>query len=600
VLLSIQDCHHQLGSAELFTGLDLGIDDGERLAIVGANGSGKSSLLKLMAGTMTPDSGRIARRSGALIAYVAQEEATDDPRPIEAALAANLTDRADHERDALVDRALREHGFPERGTKVSSLSGGWRKRLAIVAGLLPEPDLVLLDEPTNHLDLDGRRWLEATLRRSRQSCVVVSHDRWFLDRISTRVVELAKEYEGGCFSAQGDYAHFLDARDADREARRKEQAALANRHRREQDWLRRQPKARTTKNVARIKQAGDLGAQLSDLSRRNREAKRIDLGFQATGRQTQDLLLGEGLACDRGGRQLFAGLDVAVGPGERIGLIGGNGSGKSSLLACLAGELPLAGGRVKRAHGLRVATFDQTRSALDRSTTLARALSPEGDQVVVGERTIHIRAWAQRFLFNHDRLDQVVGSLSGGEQARLLIAQLVRRPADLLVLDEPTNDLDIPALEVLEESLLDFPGGVLLVTHDRWLLDRVCTGFIALDGAGRWRRVGSYRQFEDQEKQGVSSEKSAQNNGPAEPAGTDKPKPTGSGLSFAEQKELRSLEGRIEKAEAALEEAANELSDPAINTVASKLEPVQQRWQELRDKVDGLYARWEELEAKGG
>ncbi|MHC5067122.1 MAG: ABC-F family ATP-binding cassette domain-containing protein [Planctomycetota bacterium] len=597
-LLSVRDISKGFTVEPLFEGLSVSVASGDRLAVIGPNGSGKSTLLAIMAGALAPDGGERTLRGGTVLAHVRQAEAFAAEATVASALAAELGHLPEHERAATVARLLALGGFADADQAVAALSGGWRKRLAICAALALEPEVLLLDEPTNHLDLPGVLWLEDLLRSGRWTCVVISHDRWFLDRIATRVVEINPRFVGGCFNAGGDYQQFLQLRAEHVAGLQQQQESLANKHRREQEWLARQPKARTTKNAARIREAHALGAELEAVSRLNTTERKAGIAFNASERRTQDLIVAEGIAVERGGRQLFADLDCQLGPGIRLGVLGPNGGGKSSLLAALTGELALTAGRVKRAHDLRIATFDQTRSALDRDSTLRLALAPNGKSVEFRGRSQHVNAWASRFLFSTDRLEQRVGSLSGGEQARLLIAQLMLRPADILLLDEPTNDLDIPALEVLEDSLLDFPGAVALVTHDRFLLDRVCTDFVSINGDGSWRRVGSYRQWQDQQSQQPAAGVPSSPTAAAQPSSS--PAASATALSYAEQKELRGIEGRIAKAEARVAALVEEMADPAVYSNASKLAQLQTKHDAEQATVDQLYARWEELEAKAG
>ncbi len=336
--------------------------------------------------------------------------------------------------------------------------------------------MLLLDEPTNHLDLDGILWLEKLLVSSRLlAYVVISHDRAFLDRVANRVVEVAPHYPGGTFISAGSYTTFLEKRAEYLEARTQYRDSLANRVRRELEWLGRGPKARTTKSQARIDETERL---MADLAQVRSELNTSQAGIELTGsgRRTKRLVVASGVHKTLGGRELFNDLDLVLQPGQRLGVVGANGSGKSTLLKFLAGWLESDSGVIRRAHQLQVAYFDQDREHLDQTLSLRRALAPEGDTVLYRDREVHVVTWARRFQFRDDQLDQPVSELSGGEQARIHIARLMLRPADLLLLDEPTNDLDIPTLEVLEASLPDFPGALVLVSHDRYLLDRVSTG----------------------------------------------------------------------------------------------------------------------------
>ena len=364
-----------------------------------------------------------------------------------------------------------------------------------------EPDVLLMDEPTNHLDVEGILWLERLLRAEARAFLVVSHDRRFLEAVTSRMIEINRSYPTGVFEAKGHYSDFLEQRDAALQAQANYEASLANRVRREVEWLRRGPKARTTKAKSRIDSAGRLIEELNSADARKDQGT-AGINFTASGRRSKQLVEATQLCKSLGGRPIVKDLDLLLGPGQRLGLLGPNGSGKSTLLKLIAGTLKPDSGTITRADKLRVVTFEQHRESLDQSSSLRRSLAPHGDAVVYQDRSIHLVSWAKRFLFRPEQLDLPVSRLSGGEQARLLIARLMLQPADLLILDEPTNDLDIPTLDVLEDSLLEFPGALMLVTHDRWLLDRVSTILLAMDGTGQTEWFADYAQWESaQERQ---------------------------------------------------------------------------------------------------
>ena len=420
--------------------------------------------------------------------------------------------------------------------------------------------------------------------------VVVSHDRYFLDNVVNDMAEIGRAYPEGILRVEGSYSHFLEKKEEFLTAQSGRQEALENKVRREREWLSRGAKARTGKSKARTEEAGRLIRELSGLeSRADKGVARID--FTATGRRTKRLVSVESIAMDLGGRTLFRDLSFALVPDARLGLLGANGAGKTTLLRILAGELEPSEGRCERAPALRSVYFDQTREQLDATQTLRQGLGAHDETVVYRDRPIHVAGWAKRFLFDADQLDRPIASLSGGEQARVLIARLMLQPADLLLLDEPTNDLDIPTLEVLEESLSDFPGALVLVTHDRYLLDQVSTAVLGLDGQGGAQIYADYWQWE--QAQFVPK--------PPKPEKPAAPKFDGVGkrkLSYLEAREWEAMEARILEAEQAAEALRAEMQSPEAVSDGPRLAACYERLQSAEADVATLYERWAELEAK--
>jgi ATP-binding cassette subfamily F protein uup len=596
-LVSCRNIAKILAHRTLFAGLSLHIHPRDRIGLIGANGSGKTSLLSILAGAEPPDEGERMVKRGLKIGWVEQEPGFDPGQTVEQSVAAALA-AADPEggidpagRRALAGVCLGRLGFAEPGQPVGALSGGWQKRLAIARALVIEPELMLLDEPTNQLDLAGILWLEDFLSAAAFACVVVTHDRAFLQRVARRIVEIDPRHPNGLLQIEGDYAAFIEKRAAALQSRAKESATLANQVRREVEWLRRGPKARTSKSHARIQAAESL---IADLQQMKTEDRRPETGFSfdATGRKTRRLLAAKGIGCTRGGRRLFSGLDLLLKPGLRIGLVGGNGAGKTSLLKVLGGELAPTEGSIKRAEGLRVVTFEQQRESLDPDQSLKQALAGRGDQVIFAGRPIHVVGWARRFGFQSEQLEMPVGRLSGGEQAKLAIARLVVQPADLLMLDEPTNDLDIQALEVLEASLLQFPGAVVLVTHDRLLLDRVADLLLGLSGEGQAILLADSAQWEAWIRGPSKPRPRAKK---ADPRKARKRKP---GLGYLDQREFESMEAAILAAEETLDLARAAIADPAVAADAQALQERQAALEAAEARVELLYARWAELDAR--
>ena len=576
----------------LFENISLGISEGERLGLIGRNGSGKTTLLKILSGRMEPDSGAVSMRRNTRVGYVPQDAVFPAGKTVAEVIAEPIAaERLDHlERAARINLTLGRAGFTDGSALTESLSGGWKRRLAIARELAAQPDLLFLDEPTNHLDLEGILWLEKLLSTASFASVVVSHDRYFLDNVVNDMAEIGRSYPEGLLRVEGSYSHFLEKKEEFLTAQSGRQEALENKVRREREWLSRGAKARTGKSKARADEAGRLIRELSGLeSRADKGVARID--FTATGRRTKRLVSVESIAMELGGRTLFRDLSFALVPGARLGLLGANGAGKTTLLRILAGELEPSEGRCERAPALRSVYFDQTREQLDATETLRQGLGAHGETVVFRDRPIHVAGWAKRFLFDADQLDRPIASLSGGEQARVLIARLMLQPADLLLLDEPTNDLDIPTLEVLEESLADFPGALVLVTHDRYLLDQVSTAVLGLDGQGGAQIYADYWQWE--QAQLVPK--------PPKPEKPAAPKSEGGGkkkLSYLEAREWEAMEARILEAEQAAEALRAEMQSPEAVSDGPRLAACYERLQSAEAEVEALYARWAELEAK--
>ena len=595
LLLSSTGITKSYGSRALFENLTLGISEGERLGLIGPNGSGKSTLLKILAGRLEPDAGSISMRRLTRIGYVAQDSVLPEDRTageiLSAAVAGQEIEEA--ERASRVNVTLGRAGFTDAGVRAGSLSGGWRRRLAIARELVQAPDILFLDEPTNHLDLESIIWLEKLLAAAPFASVVVSHDRWFLENAVNQMAELSHAYPEGLFRVDGNYSRFLELKEEYLRGQQRLQESLANVVRREVEWLRRGPKARSTKAKARIEEAERLIGELAEVSARNvKGAAQID--FTGSDRRTKRLISVEGVAKDLGGRTLFRDLSFVLSPGARLGLVGQNGTGKTTLLRILNGEMAPDAGEARRAEALRIVYFDQGREQLDLSRTLREGLGARGDYVIFGDRSIHVAGWAKRFLFGPEQLDRPMSSLSGGEQARVLIARLMLQPADVLLLDEPTNDLDIPTLEVLEDSLNEFPGALVLVTHDRFLLDRVANAVLGLDGRGGAGLYADYWQWE--QAQLARKQPKAEKEAPASarpPAESARKK-----LSYMDAREWEGMEERILAAEADVAARREELQAPDVVSDALKLHQIYERLRAAEEAVEQLYARWAELEAK--
>jgi len=607
-ILNAQGVSKRFGATPLFENISFAVNEGDRIGLIGPNGAGKSTLLAVLAGEIEPDTGEVSVRRRARIGYVKQISEYAKGATVRSVLEAALEGAAvpANEREQRLRETLGRAGFADDGADTSirmdadasTLSGGWRKRLAIAEAMVTQPDVLLLDEPTNHLDLEGIEWLEDTLRTARFACVVVTHDRYFLENAASEVVELSRVYAEGVLRVRGTYSKFLEGRELYLEAQTKMQEGLRNRVKTEIEWLRRGPKARATKAKARIDNAHGLIGKLAEVDARTRTSS-AGIEFSATDRQTKRLIELEDVSISLGGREIVGHVSFGVTNGMKLGLVGPNGSGKTTILRAMSGELAVTKGTVKRANGLRIVYFSQMRE-IDPALTLRRALAPDSDSVIYQDRIVHVASYANKFLFTGDQLNQPVDRLSGGERARVLIARLMLQPADVLMLDEPTNDLDIPTLEILEESLLEFTGALVLVTHDRYMLDRVSNIVLGLDGHAHARTFADYSQWEDwkgSEQGYATNQQAAANSSQKASANSNTGKKK---LSYLEQREFDGIEALVDKADARMAAAHDLLEDPKVVTDAAALTAALAEMEAAQAEHDAVYARWAELTEKAG
>ncbi|MEN8141582.1 MAG: ABC-F family ATP-binding cassette domain-containing protein [Thermodesulfobacteriota bacterium] len=594
-LLTCQDISKSFGAQTLFSHISLSLDQGERLGMIGPNGSGKSTLLKIMAGLEEADEGRIFKGKQTKIVYLEQQE---DFSPTATVLTV-LEEAACHfplsEQQARIQRIIGQCRFAEPEAPISSLSGGWQKRLALAVALIQEPELLLLDEPTNHLDIDAILWLEGLVTQLNCAMVIISHDRYFLENCCNRILEVNSCYPDGLLTHRGNYSKFLEKRELFLTSQAKAQETMANKVRREVAWLRRGPKARTSKARYRIDQAHELQDELGQLRRQNQAKGQMQLDLHNTGRQSKKLLTAHKISKAYQNQKLFSNLSLELGPGSCLGLVGANGCGKSTLMHILAGSGEPDSGTIKRAQGLRVVHFDQKRSELNQEQTLRQALCPAGgDHLNYQDRSIHVVSWAKRFLFRPDQLDMPVSHLSGGEQARILLARLMLQPADILLLDEPTNDLDIDAITVLEEAISEFPGAVVLVSHDRAFLGlaQALVGFLP-----RGEEATLFADLEQWQKAGRQSEQGGP--GPAKKGKKERKKKSRvQKLSFREEQELAAMEGSIEAAEEEIARCQEKVTEPLVMADSGELSRWCDQLSAAQARADELFSRWQELEEK--
>ncbi|MEQ1876553.1 MAG: ABC-F family ATP-binding cassette domain-containing protein [Bdellovibrionia bacterium] len=602
ILIGAQNLSKSYTTRPLFEGLNFSVENTDRIGLIGPNGAGKSTLLKILAGQVGPDSGKLSIQKGLTVGFLEQVPQFKAGATIESTVREAIKDEYDWNEIARAEEITSKLDLARFGgdTPIEKLSGGWKKRVALARELARAPSLLLLDEPTNHLDIESILWLEELLARAPFGTITITHDRLFLQRISNRIIELDRRHSGGLLSVNGDYATFLEIRDDAVNAQKVHETKLKNTLRRETEWLRRGAKARQTKQQARIQGAKELADKVEDLTERN-TSRSVRLDFQSTERQPKKLIEAKLISKAYSGNTIIPPLDLIVTPKSRIGLMGQNGSGKSTLIRLLTKTEEPDSGTVLHAEKLRVSYFEQNRETLDPSKTVMKTVCPAGDHVDYAGTSVHVKSYLSRFLFAYDQMDLEVRKLSGGEQSRLLLARLMLREANLLVLDEPTNDLDMATLDVLADVLQEFNGAIILVTHDRYFLDRVTnkiltfgydskgrkeiTSLVGLEQWEEWRRTQTF-------KPSGGDDGGAAQTAQAE-AGGKKRK-----LSYKDQRELDLMESTIEKAETELARLTAESAKPEVSTNSKRLTELSKEMATVQAEIQRLYARWAELEGR--
>lgn len=632
-LFSISDAQLAFGHVALLDHADFSLEAGERVGLIGRNGTGKSSLLKIVAGLSAPDDGLIARQSGVTSAYVPQEPQFEAGVTVfdavsqglgkihdllvayEAALA-GLDDN--HDEDSLAELHRLQSEVDAAGAwglrtrvettlaqlslsadvRVDALSGGMQKRVALAQALVAEPDILLLDEPTNHLDVEAIRWLEDLLLAFRGSVLLITHDRAFLDRVATRIIELDR---GRLISFPGNFAAYQARKAELLAAEQVEQAKFDKLLAQEEVWIRKGVEARRTRSVERIQR---LETMRTDRAARRDVQGNVKLEVSQGERSGKIVSELTDVSKAFGSKMVVRDFTGTIMRGDKVGLIGANGAGKTTLLRLILGELAPDAGTVKNGSNMQVAYFDQMRTQLDLERSLADTISPGSDWVEINGQRKHVMSYLSDFLFAPERARSPVKSLSGGERNRLLLARLFARPANVLVLDEPTNDLDIDTLELLEELLQDYSGTVFLVSHDRAFLDNVVTSTIAAEGDGRWREyVGGYSDWQVQSARSAAMQVARGGEGKAA-AETAKPREARAAnrlvkLSYKEQRELDTLPERIASLENEQKAVGAQLADGSLYVSdAGKAAQLAARHDEIDLELLEALERWEVLEAK--
>jgi ABC transport system ATP-binding/permease protein len=589
------------GGRELVSDLSLVIHEGERVGLIGRNGCGKSTLMRTLLNPndpyrIAPDEGEVIHSSGLRLGYLPQNSA-DDTANSTASVEDYLFARCGSAVEAAsIYRALNRCGFADNSQAVASLSGGWLKRLSFAELLASDPGFLLLDEPTNHLDVSGLIWLERLLGRLDGGYVMVSHDRHFLDSVCDRIIELSPALPEGYLSVQGNFTRFREVRQERLVALQAERQRLSSITRRENEWLQAGVKARTTKASARIQNAHKMNAALAELNKKSRLERQTEVGFTVEGHQSKDVLSFSGVGLTRGEKELFSGLKFSLVPGSVLGIVGSNGSGKSSLLQLITEELAPSEGKIKRSPTLQIAYLDQHKLALNPDDTLKEALCPYGDSVIVDGNPLHVISWAERFLFSPSQLSSKISGLSGGEKARVLVARIMTQNATLLILDEPTNDLDIWMLEELEEALASFTGAIVVVSHDRRFLETLCDSYVALSGNPSDSLVSYFASYEQWLSAKEAGEKQAVPDKSSKPSieAPAKNRPS-KGPSYKQKKDLAECEEAISKCESSIQSLEESLQSSSVVSNPSELLRISTELEAANERLLALMDSWESL-----
>jgi ABC transport system ATP-binding/permease protein len=604
ILVNAHSVTKSFGARPLFSEISFSVDAKERIGLIGPNGAGKSTLLKIIAGQHLPDSGTISIQRGLKVGYLEQVPQFLPDATIQSAILETSNDPYDWEEISRAQTIMAKMELSQAAdTSIDNLSGGWKKRVALARELFREPDILLLDEPTNHLDVESIFWLENFLASAPFATITITHDRVFLQKVSTRILELDRRNPNGLLSINGNYAQYLEIKSDLMRSQEVREVKLRNTMRTELEWLRRGPKARTTKQQARIDRAEDLQDDVAELAFRNKTSS-LRLDFQGTDKNPKKLLQATGIQKSYQDKIIVPKIDLLLTPKSRVALLGPNGCGKSTLIRLLTKQENPDQGEVFHSDFLKISYFEQHRDSLDPESTLVKSICPNGDHVIYMGNSVHVRSYLDRFLFRTDQMEMPIGRLSGGEQSRLFIAKLMLREANMMILDEPTNDLDLATLDLLAEVLREFKGAVLLVTHDRFFLDQVCNQILAFGynakGAKCIENFSDLDQWEPWYQSQRANLKQIQksDNKPAanEPAVTNNSAKKKK-LSFKDQRDLDQMEENIKIAEARVKDLTEQSQDPANASNASRIIEITRDLGLATAEVERLYKRWAELES---
>lgn len=618
VLLNAHKLEKSYGTRTLFKDLSFGIESGEKVGLLGPNGVGKSTLLKILTGDTSVDSGQISKSKSMTVGFLDQEPLFKPSATIMDTILEKTKDPTDSLPKAY--ELMSSFNLYEFGEDflVENMSGGWKKRVALARELILEPDLLLLDEPTNHLDIAGILWLEDFLRQGRFAMLMITHDRLFLQRTCNRILDLDPRNPNFVLDVRGEYVSYVESKDLILASQRRREDALSNKLRREKEWLSRGPQARQTKQKARIKDAYELDDTVAELSQRNRKV-RSKIDFGKIDRLPKKLIYAEKIKKTFEHKLLFENLNILIRPTTRLALLGENGCGKSTLIKCLLEKEKVDSGSVQRAEGIQISYFEQNKETLDLNKSVLKNVCPDGDYVSFQGTFVHVRSYLERFLFYGNHTDLPASRLSGGERARLRLAQMMLNEAQILILDEPTNDLDTDTLNVLEEALESFNGAVILVTHDRYFMDSVCDEILSFPGErgkpGQLLTFADYFQWErwhmgleeapyqkpigDAESSNEVKSSNANVGATATPSLTPTPNTPKAKLSFKDKFELEHMEKTISDLETQLTDLERQSQSEECLKSPSKLAEVYKKMADTQESIDQKYKRWEELTGKG-